>query len=78
MKENKRSTSHPENFCWQCGHPNVTWYAPNELWNKLCKGYEIICPRCFQDRADKDGINLIFTIKIIKNYENNCINKGIN
>lgn len=33
--------SHPEDFCNDCGNPNVTWYAPNELWNKLCKKQKI-------------------------------------
>jgi len=67
VEKNIKGSSHPENFCWQCGHPNVTWYAPNELWNKLCKGEEIICPRCFQERADKAGINLIFTTEVRTN-----------
>lgn len=65
MNENKKGSSHPENFCWQCGNPNPTWYAPNEFWNKLCEKYEIICPVCFQKRADKAGINIIFTIEVI-------------
>ena len=58
-------TEHPEDFCNDCRHPNITWYAPNELWNKLCERYEIICPKCFQQRADKKGINLVFTTEVI-------------
>ena len=61
-----KEKTHPENFCWQCGHPNPTWYAPNELWNKLCDNeYDIICPKCFQIKAYEKGINIIFTTKIL-------------
>jgi len=55
-----KAKSHPEDFCNQCGNPNVTWYAPNDLWNKLCGESEIICPKCFQERADDEGINIIY------------------
>lgn len=57
--------SHPEYYCNDCLNPNVIWYAPNDLWNKLCKQEEIICPKCFQDRANKAGINLIFNTKLV-------------
>lgn len=62
-----KAKSHPENFCNQCGTKNPTWYSPNELWNKLCEEWEIICPKCFQERADEAGINIVFTVEIIKN-----------
>lgn len=55
-----KAKSHPENFCHQCGNPNVTWYADNDLWNLLCEKWEIICSKCFQKRADEKGINVIF------------------
>ena len=58
---------HPEDICQECKLPNVTWYAPNWLWNMICKREEIICPKCFQKRADNANINLIFTIEIINN-----------
>jgi len=58
---------HPESNCHDCGGRNPTWYAANELWNKLCGRTEIICPSCFQGRADKAGINVIFTTEKIDN-----------
>ena len=57
--------AHPEDFCQECKLPNPTWYAPNLLWNKLCEPVEIICPTCFQKRADKAGINLVFTTEVL-------------
>jgi hypothetical protein len=66
-KLNKLDVTHPEDFCEECGLPNPTWYAPNELWNKLCTPVEIICPKCFQKRADKAGINIVFTTEILPN-----------
>jgi hypothetical protein len=62
--------AHPEDFCQECGLPNPTWYAPNLLWNKLCKPVEIICPICFQKRADKAGINLVFTTEVLSEGKN--------
>jgi hypothetical protein len=49
---------HPEDQCQRCGGRNGSWHAPNELWNKIITNPEtlIICPRCFQDLADKAGI----------------------
>lgn len=52
---------HPEAFCSECGSSNPTWYADNVLWNSLVGDrYSIICPCCFQARADKLGKNIIF------------------
>ncbi len=64
-KCNMTDKNHPEYYCNDCGHPNITWYAPNKLWNQLCKIEEIICPKCFQGRADKNGINVVFTTEVI-------------
>lgn len=57
--------THPEDYCNDCNNKNVIWYAPNELWNKLCKREEIICPFCFQERAKKAGIKIIFKTEIL-------------
>ena len=62
-------TEHPEDFCNDCGNPNVVWYAPNELWNKLCEKPEIICPKCFQDRADKAGIPTTFKVELFSDLK---------
>jgi len=51
-----KGTSHPENFCQQCGSKNPTWSAPDEVWNRFCEQWEIICPDCFQKRAEEDGL----------------------
>lgn len=61
-----KDKTHPEYYCDDCKQRNPTWYAPSEIWNKLCKREEIICPVCFQNRADAAGINLVFTAEIIK------------
>lgn len=65
----KNKTPHPENFCWQCGNPNPNWYAPNELWNKVCdnKG-DVICPKCFQEEAKKQGISILFTTELTEEH----------
>lgn len=68
MKTTK-AKSHPENYCHQCGSKNVIWYAPNELWNELCESWEIICPKCFQERADERGINVIFKTEVLEEPE---------
>lgn len=60
MKNNQKGSSHPENFCHQCGSKNPHWYAENQLWNLLCLPHEIICPSCFQERAENKGINMTF------------------
>lgn len=59
---------HPEAYCNDCGQRNPTWYAPNELWNTLCERHEIICPVCFQKRAEAARINIIFTTEDLKKH----------
>lgn len=52
---------HPEAICEQCGGPNVTWCAPNDLWNRVARRQDgsdpMLCPRCFIIRAEAAGIN---------------------
>ena len=52
---------HPEYRCGLCGNANnPTWYAPNELWNEVMGSPNgIICPKCFQDKAQAKGITTI-------------------
>jgi hypothetical protein len=50
---------HPETFCQECGGPNVTWFAPNEVWNLATDNNRglILCPICFIRRASARGID---------------------
>lgn len=47
---------HPESFCDECGGKNITWYADNDLWNKVMgdRG-AIVCPLCFAKIAEATG-----------------------
>lgn len=48
---------HPEDGCEDCSGRNVVWFAPNEIWNKVCRpngenaADPMLCPRCFILRA---------------------------
>lgn len=58
--------THPEAFCQKCKLPNPVWYAPNEIWNSVIPDrIGIICPKCFQDKAEEMGINIIITCELI-------------
>lgn len=56
----------PERICHRCGGPNVhAWTAPSPLWNQVMrdgdingpwKYNEIICPVCFAQLAEEQGI----------------------
>lgn len=52
---------HPEAFCADCHLPNVVWFAPSALWNKIVRqdgqSDPILCPRCFILRAEAAGVN---------------------
>jgi hypothetical protein len=54
-------SDHPEAICDDCHGPNVVWFAPNHLWNKVVRRHELkdpmLCPRCFILRAWADGID---------------------
>src|SRR5438445_11119667 len=47
--------NHPEGICEKCGGPNITWYAPNKLWNQYAGNYRILCPICFAKLAESAG-----------------------
>lgn len=52
---------HPEDFCEQCQRPNVVWFAPSPLWNKVVRERklpEILCPVCFIQVAEDAGVRL--------------------
>ena len=49
---------HPEETCENCGGPNITWFAPSELWNAVARveDYEpMLCPICFAKMAEEKG-----------------------
>lgn len=51
--------AHPEDFCHKCGQPNISWFAPNELWNKSVRAAnqpEILCPVCFVKLTEAAGL----------------------
>ncbi len=52
---------HPEDICGDCGGPNVTWFAPNDLWNRVARKPDgsdpMLCPTCFIVRAEAAGIS---------------------
>lgn len=59
--------SHPEAFCDECHCRNTTWYADNELWNKVMPDDGgILCPQCFAKKCDEKGLNTIFHCLEIK------------
>lgn len=46
---------HPEDFCDKCKNKNIIWYVANDLWNEYSNNYEILCPICFVQKAEKAG-----------------------
>jgi hypothetical protein len=52
---------HPEGPCFDCGGENVTWFAPNEIWNAVVRSGDkpdvMLCPLCFIRRAERAGYN---------------------
>ena len=55
-----------DTICHQCHNSNPAWYAPNDLFN-LINGSPngVLCPLCFQKKADEKGVNIIFTVEVI-------------
>lgn len=56
-------------ICGDCGLPVVRgigswWHAPDELWNEVCAGSEILCPACFYERALKLGKSVFFVATV--------------
>ncbi len=48
---------HPEDYCHECGRPNITWFAQNDLWNRVMSERGcIVCPICFVKKAEEQGI----------------------
>jgi hypothetical protein len=56
--------AHPERFCQLCGGQNVTWFAPNELWNQVMGNPNgIVCPTCFILKAQSAGVVNVWRIQ---------------
>jgi hypothetical protein len=46
-----------ESICQACGGPNITWFAPNDVWNRVMPDDGgILCPTCFAHAAAAAGI----------------------
>ncbi len=60
MTRDEESTQDTEAICDDCNGPNVTWFAPNDLWNRAAREPDgtdpMLCPRCFIIRAKAVGI----------------------
>jgi len=57
--------AHPEDRCECCGGRNMAWHAPSPIWNQVMRdasGKEkwggIVCPACFADIAQREGIDV--------------------
>lgn len=56
--------AHPEDHCQRCGGPNVIWFAPNELWNRVVGSPNgILCPVCFIKMAEAMGISTTWRLE---------------
>jgi hypothetical protein len=56
LKRQLSSSNHPENYCQRCGRPNICWFAPNVVWNAVNPTEGILCPVCFVQTAESQGI----------------------
>lgn len=46
----------PEATCERCGRPNIVWFADSILWNLVNPAEGILCPVCFAQQAEANGI----------------------
>lgn len=54
---------HPESICDACGGPNVVWFAPNDLWNRVVGSPNgILCPTCFIRAAERCGVEAVWRV----------------
>jgi hypothetical protein len=58
--------SHSER-CHCCGrtYSETVWRADDELWRKVCGGFGLLCPRCFDDRAERLGLMLVWRPEVV-------------
>jgi hypothetical protein len=53
---------HNDELCQECGAYYFSWHAPEPLWAELIgHGSGLLCPRCFDRKADRSGIWLMWT-----------------
>lgn len=58
LKRTEARDVHPEDHCDKCGGPNICWFAPSELWNKVVADrHNILCPICFVKLAEATGFD---------------------
>ena len=55
-----------ESICQECGKDNVVWSAPHDIWNELYPNEGIVCPSCFDKKAQEKGYKIIFRAEIVK------------
>jgi hypothetical protein len=56
-------SAHPEATCERCGGPNVVWFAPNDLWNRVVGSPNgILCPTCFIRAAEASGVEAVWRV----------------
>ena len=67
---------HPEAVCHDCKGPNVVWFAPSDIWNRVVRTPDtgmadpMLCPRCFILRAYTKGIDCAWQIAPERPAEN--------
>jgi hypothetical protein len=49
-------------LCQDCGRPYYAtiWHADDELWRTLTRRANLLCPACFDHRAQRVGLFLIW------------------
>ena len=50
--------NHPEYSCEKCSRKNMSWFIDSKLWNKYHKTFDILCPICFTEIAEENGIRI--------------------
>ena len=51
-------------FCKDCGaRQPIVWHATDDLWDRISGDKNVLCPNCFDKRADQKGILLMWTPK---------------
>ena len=60
-------------FCHRCGRKQpLVWHAPNEIWERFCGAYSILCPECITHNADKGGTLLYWTVGYSFHFRKMC------
>lgn len=66
-----------EEQCQRCFGPNVVWWAPSPLWNRVIRGddingedayHGIVCPTCFAILAKIQGVANIWRFSAQRVY----------